>query len=150
MCVSGEYVVSRMAALAVCPALRMKCSAARTSVLAHVRTPDSMKNNSSPSRSVTRSAAAAGSFTGSFEALAGMDQQQNRYANEQDSSQTRAADCAHAASTDSSDSSDSKEEGRRAARRRRLSAMASWGKPGQGFPTPPSDTSSSKMNNVDF
>lgn len=39
---------------------------------------------------------------------------------------------------------------RRAARRQRLSAMASWGKPGQGFPTPPSDTTSSKPNNVDI
>lgn len=100
---------------------------------------------------VFKSNGIASGVQGSFEALAGMDQQQqNRYANEQDSSQTRAADCAHAASTDSSDSSESKEEDRRAARRRRLSAMASWGKPGQGFPTPPSDTSSSKMNNVDF
>ena len=84
-----------------------------------------------------------------------MDAAQDTFAfgNQHDYEDRQAAgDFAHASYTDSEQAEeDASKDDRRAARRQRMKAMSSWGKPGQGFfPTPPSDTTSSKPNNMDI
>lgn len=59
------------------------------------------------------------------------------------------SDVAHKSFTDSEQASEEAADERNAARRQRRNAMVGWGKSG-GFPTPPSDSTSSKPNNVDF
>lgn len=92
---------------------------------------------------------------GTLEAFTGMDGKQDAFAfGNQHRQGCRAGeqDFTHASYTDSEQSSEeAAEEERRATRRQRLRSMASWGKRGKGsFPTPPSDTTSEKPNNVDF
>lgn len=143
------------AALAVCPALVTKCQATRPAVVARTRAADSLLAHANAPRCIATSAAATDSFAGTFEAFSRMDAKQSAFSfgnqahQDCEERQERESSSSHAACTDSEQASE--EEGdRRAKRAQRLRAMSGWGKAGHGFPTPPSDTAQSKLNNVDF
>jgi hypothetical protein len=78
-----------------------------------------------------------------------MDAQQDTFAfgSQQQAHRGSGQDFARVPHTDSEQSADEASEADR--RRRRLAGMANWGKSGR-FPTPSSDTTSSKTNNVDY